>query len=115
MRFNPLYCVYGKKYITQRCMLTIMLTFGICYSYIFRVVMSIALTEMIYSPNATNGSNVNKEPIEGRLCPGVETEAVVKIGGQKFNWTGKQQAEILGAFFVGYVITHIPLGLTADK
>lgn len=35
--------------------------------------------------------------------------------GPRFNWTQEKQGWILSAFFVGYMITHIPGGMIAEK
>lgn len=36
-------------------------------------------------------------------------------GGIRFNWTQEQQGWILSSFFIGYVITHIPGAILAQK
>ena len=36
-------------------------------------------------------------------------------GGGQFEWSEQLQGVILGAFFWGYVITHIPGGILSEK
>lgn len=34
--------------------------------------------------------------------------------GENYDWSEKQQGFLLGAFYIGYVLTHIPGGIASD-
>lgn len=36
-------------------------------------------------------------------------------GGGEYHWTQEQQGWILSSFYIGYVITHVPGGVIAEK
>lgn len=45
---------------------------------------------------------------------GVNTQLRPSSGGQ-YHWTQEQQGMILASFYIGYVITHVPGGILAEK
>jgi len=97
--------------IPQRYMLGIMGFFAIVNAYTMRVSLSMAITEMViplatheyYDPNACVSDN-----------PGSNNSAV-KDQNLLYDWDEKTQGLILSSFYWGYVITHLPGGILAEK
>ncbi|XP_055916913.1 putative inorganic phosphate cotransporter isoform X2 [Eupeodes corollae] len=97
--------------IPQRVILSIMGFLAILNAYTMRISLSVAITQLVVAKNHT-GSNHNEgvclpDPLE----PG---EEVVPHGGE-YNWSESHQGLILSSFYWGYIITHIPGGILAEK
>ncbi|XP_076263031.1 putative inorganic phosphate cotransporter [Rhynchophorus ferrugineus] len=75
-----------------------------CYN--LRVVLNVAIVEMVEPPESTN--------ISESACPQYETVNIVREGG-KFPWPRNTEALVLYAFFFGYILSHVPGGWLADK
>lgn len=97
-------------------------------SYAMRFSLSLAIVEMVdykvpIDPNATNvpkeALTSCKELIQVKVPSNeseVEADEMDKImPADKFSWTEKEQAMILGSFFYGYCITQIPGGMLAQR
>ncbi|CRK93649.1 CLUMA_CG007178, isoform A [Clunio marinus] len=94
--------------IPQRVVLSIMGFLAIVNAYTMRICLNVAITEMVVKyPRNDTGDN------EYCVAEGGETEE--SVGGGSFQWSESQQGLILGAFYWGYVITHIPGGILAEK
>lgn len=84
--------------IPQRIILSMMACLSIIMAYTMRNCMSMAMVEMTYSvSNSSNSSN-----------PSITTE-------EKYHWDSATQGLILGSFYIGYIVTHLPGGLLAEK
>ncbi|XP_018323712.1 sialin [Agrilus planipennis] len=98
--------------IPQRWILGIMGFFAIMNAYMFRVVLSVAITAMV------NPSNHNKTGITGEVCPdpGINYTAprVTFLINDKYNWNEETQGIILSSFYWGYVVTHIPGAILSE-
>lgn len=60
---------------------------------------------------------VRKKPLnlsQSEICPAAQYNRSEKIKGGRRSWTEEEQGYILQAFFIGYVITHIPGGYLGD-
>ncbi|EEB15031.1 sialin, putative [Pediculus humanus corporis] len=79
--------------IPQRYILAIMGFLAIANAYQLRVCLNIAITQMVVPKNSTGNP-----PLNDNL----------------FDWSEETQSIILGAFYYGYVITHMPGGIVAD-
>lgn len=92
--------------IPQRVVLAIMGFLAIVNAYTMRICLSVAIIEM-----------VKKNPSSGHLdeleCPAGEGSTEVHTG--TFEWSQELQGVILSSFYWGYVLTHIPGGILADK
>uniref|UniRef100_A0A336K4P4 CSON011178 protein n=1 Tax=Culicoides sonorensis TaxID=179676 RepID=A0A336K4P4_CULSO len=94
--------------VPQRWILAIMGFLAITNAYTMRICLNVAITEMVVKKNDT-------EDIEGDYCPRPNaTEGEIITGGD-YEWSEALQGIILSAFFWGYVITHIPGGMLAEK
>lgn len=81
---------------------------AITNAYTMRICLNVAITEMVVKHN-DNGT------LEDGYCPiGNVTEEGGSNGGD-FEWSEPLQGLILSSFFWGYVITHIPGGMLAEK
>ncbi|XP_030754218.1 uncharacterized protein LOC115881008 [Sitophilus oryzae] len=108
MPFKPLYCIYGKYTIPQRVILSLILHFALQNAYNVRVVINIAITEMV-KPIIKNATTARDD------CPNLKAEEVLEVKEGQYNWDTNDQALIKYIFFVGYFVGHLPGGWLADK
>lgn len=82
---------------------------AIVNAYTMRICLNLAITEMAKKINSTS---VNQEDI----CPEPDDVGNSTAGLRaEYEWSGGTQGWILGAFFYGYMLTHIPGGILSDK
>ncbi|GAB0095292.1 putative inorganic phosphate cotransporter [Sergentomyia squamirostris] len=93
--------------IPQRVILSIMGFFAIANAYTMRICLSVAITEMVKKIHT-------EEPDGEEYCPVIGNGGDEDSGGE-FEWSEELQGVILSAFYWGYVITHLPGGLLAEK
>ncbi|GBP29672.1 Putative inorganic phosphate cotransporter, partial [Eumeta japonica] len=105
--------------IPQRYVLGIMGLFALANSFTMRVCLSMTITQMVTH-------TAPSEHILGETCPvddvsvtdvvsnGTET-VINQIAREKYDWDEATQGFLLSAFYYGYVITHLPGGLLAEK
>lgn len=96
--------------IPQRYILGIMGFFAILNAYTMRVSLSVAITEMVQK-HKTDFFDPNACVIEGIH----NSTSIHTVIDYVYPWTVKQQGLILSSFYWGYVITHIPGGVIAEK
>ncbi|KAG5866032.1 hypothetical protein JTB14_029840 [Gonioctena quinquepunctata] len=79
-------------------------------AYTMRVSLSIAITEMVAPKNTT-------EFFDPDACPvtGFQNSASVTNRDILYDWDETTQGLILSSFYWGYVITHLPGGILAEK
>ncbi|CAH1101056.1 unnamed protein product [Psylliodes chrysocephalus] len=106
MPFNLLKCTFGKCVVYQRYIMVIFMQLALLNSYHLRMVLNIAITEMVAERNLT--SKVNE-------CPQYTYEKIEEVEGGTFPWDNEMEAIILYAFFTSSTISHIPGGWLADK
>ncbi|KAF5285906.1 hypothetical protein FQA39_LY04367 [Lamprigera yunnana] len=99
--------------IQQRYVLGIMGFLGVINVYLLRVVLSIAIIEMVVPLNQTFHENSD-------TCPDSNDIAITNNTGNKqsdylYDWSEKIQGLILSSFYWGYVLTHLPGGLIAER
>ncbi|XP_055294900.1 sialin-like [Sitodiplosis mosellana] len=92
--------------LPQRVIISFLGFLSIVVSFLMRGCLSIAITEMVVPMNSTASSNesINTAPMESS-----------SMDGTRYNWSQEQQGYILSSFFYGYLITHIPGALLAQK
>lgn len=86
---------------------------AIAVAYTMRVCLAVAIVEMVVP---TNHTGIGTDAI---ICPvdpppegsGNSTEKDTI----RYNWNQEQQGWILSSFYIGYVVTHIPGGVLAEK
>lgn len=85
--------------------------FAVANAYSMRSCLSLAITEMVVVPKHKDHI-VNDE----YACPGGDLIMRNHTNpDNEFDWDEKTQGLILSAFYWGYVITHIPGGLLAER
>ncbi|XP_055301823.1 sialin-like [Sitodiplosis mosellana] len=106
--------VQSKCVIPQRVIMGIMGSLAIIVSWLLRGSLSLAITEMVVPLNNTGKNNVSIVcPVETPTT--IQSTIVSKMIGTRYDWTHQQQGYIHSAFACGYIITHIPGALLAQK
>ncbi|XP_063235471.1 LOW QUALITY PROTEIN: putative inorganic phosphate cotransporter [Bacillus rossius redtenbacheri] len=97
--------------LPQRYVFAIMGFLAIANAYTMRICLSVAITEMVAPRNKSAGS-LSYDP---DACPSdpVTNSSVSSAG--TFAWSEKTQGLILSSFYWGYVISHLPGGLLAER
>lgn len=95
--------------IPQRYILGIMGFLAVVNAYAMRVSLSVAITEMVHN---TNG---DKHDPNACIIEEVQNSTVHYVSDEVYHWTSQQQGLILSSFYWGYVITHIPGGIWAER
>lgn len=73
-----------------------------------RICLSVAITEMVKKTASNHSVEI------GETCPaGEDVDESLPTG--EFEWDEELQGLILSAFYWGYVITHLPGGMLAEK
>lgn len=94
--------------IPQRWVLAIMGFLAITNAYTMRICLNVAITEMVIKHN-------DEGTIEDGYCRAANSTEEGGSGGGEYEWSEALQGLILSSFFWGYVITHIPGGMLAEK
>ncbi|XP_063917741.1 sialin-like isoform X2 [Zophobas morio] len=96
--------------VPQRYLLGIMTSLATFTSYTLRVTISLAITEMVQKKNE---SLVQHED----SCPVIDNATYVTVKNRDilYDWDEVQQGLILSSFYWGYIVTHIPCALLAEK
>ncbi|SPP81431.1 putative inorganic phosphate cotransporter [Drosophila guanche] len=94
--------------IPQRVILAIMGFLAILNAYTMRVCLSQAITVLVIKKNATD------EDSDVAICEPDELDDGTSSGGI-YDWSEELQGLILSSFYIGYIVTHIPGGLLAEK
>ncbi|XP_055326564.1 putative inorganic phosphate cotransporter [Sitodiplosis mosellana] len=85
-------------FLPQRVIVGIMGFFAIAAQYTIRQCLSVAITAMTVKIDEPGGGH----KMDAKL-------------GDRYEWSQTLQGWILSSFYIGYVITHIPGGLIAEK
>ncbi|XP_037911071.1 putative inorganic phosphate cotransporter isoform X2 [Hermetia illucens] len=96
--------------VPQRIILAIMGFLAICNAYTMRICLSVAITQMVISKTHPPGAEVG----EGECAIDDEYESESSSSGE-FDWSEELQGIILSSFYWGYVVTHLPGGMLAEK
>lgn len=98
--------------VPQRVVLAILGFFAIVNAYTMRICLSVAITKMVKPiinvVNATSDELICEQLAEDAI------DAKIPISDQ-FEWSEELQGVILSSFYWGYVITHMPGGIIAEK
>ncbi|XP_063825389.1 putative inorganic phosphate cotransporter [Ostrinia nubilalis] len=104
-------------YIPQRYVLGIMGLLALANSFTMRVCLSMTITQMVLHTESS-------EHIVGETCPDPEVDVITSVTNEtivvstpreRYDWDEATQGLLLSAFYYGYVITHLPGGLLAEK
>ncbi|XP_011160846.1 putative inorganic phosphate cotransporter [Solenopsis invicta] len=95
--------------LSQRWIFAIMGFLAILNAYTMRICLSITITEMTI-PIHHNYSN------DTERCPKIDVDEKQEIDiTNRYDWDEHTQGLILSSFYWGYVITHLPGGILAEK
>ncbi|CAK1547114.1 unnamed protein product [Leptosia nina] len=108
--------------IPQRYVLSIMALFAIANAYTMRVCLNLAITQMVKKRDTSVGS-IHYDP---DACPDYNEVAntTMKLadyllraqgGVEKFDWSEATQGLLLSSFYYGYILTHLPGGILAER
>ncbi|KAG6442415.1 putative inorganic phosphate cotransporter [Manduca sexta] len=106
--------------IPQRYVLAIMGLLAIANAYTMRVCLNLAITQMVKRNVAVEG-DAHYDP---DACPDLSVVTNSSASFKDFyradeptlfQWSEATQGLILGSFYYGYVITHIPGGMLAER
>ncbi|XP_039754043.1 putative inorganic phosphate cotransporter isoform X1 [Pararge aegeria] len=107
--------------IPQRYVFAIMALLAVANAYTMRVCLNLAITQMVKKTAAVEG-DANWDP-DACPDPSIVTNGTMKLsdyflrqtGPVLFQWSEATQGLILSSFYYGYVITHIPGGMLAER
>ncbi|XP_015436491.1 PREDICTED: putative inorganic phosphate cotransporter isoform X1 [Dufourea novaeangliae] len=99
--------------IPQRWVFAVMGFLALINAYAMRVCLSITITKMVYPQESTTNDI-------GNICNITEQDQhdsnnTVSTDAKLYHWDVFTQGIILSSFYWGYVITHLPGGMLAEK
>ncbi|XP_050311164.1 putative inorganic phosphate cotransporter isoform X3 [Anthonomus grandis grandis] len=97
--------------IPQRYVLGIMGFFAIVNAYTMRVSLSLAITEMVIATNSTE----YYDPDACSSAGSNSSSSAISDQSTLYDWDSTTQGLILSSFYWGYVITHLPGGILAER
>lgn len=95
----------------QRVILAIMGFFAILNAYTMRIALSMAINKIAKSPQY----NVTDPGAQEHVCLASNDNGEVVGSGGEYEWSESLQGLILSSFYIGYLITHIPGGILAER
>ncbi|XP_012262453.2 putative inorganic phosphate cotransporter isoform X4 [Athalia rosae] len=95
--------------VQQRWVFAVMGFLALINAYTMRTCLSLAITEMV---NKTDRGNPRPEDF---TCPSSNLTSTTHSSGGTYDWDESLQGLILSSFFWGYVLTHMPGGMLAEK
>ncbi|KAJ0177134.1 hypothetical protein K1T71_007143 [Dendrolimus kikuchii] len=107
--------------IPQRYVLAVMGLLAIANAYTMRVCLNLAITQMVKKTTAVEGDahyDPNACPDKSIVSNVTSEVAAILLRSDdpvQFEWSEVTQGLILGSFYYGYVLTHIPGGMLAER
>ncbi|PZC86354.1 hypothetical protein B5X24_HaOG209073 [Helicoverpa armigera] len=98
--------------IPQRWVMAIMGFLAVANAYTMRVCLNIAITQMVHRPAHSAGNDGSCPSPDLEQIPGEGSDPTELTG---FNWDEATQGMILSAFYYGYIVTHLPGGMIAER
>lgn len=98
--------------IQQRWVFAIMGFLAIFNAYTMRVCLSITITEMVVSESKNESTVTDENTCKSEIH---YLDPPVNSTSGTYHWDESLQGIILSSFYWGYVLTHIPGGLLAEK
>ncbi|XP_064549131.1 putative inorganic phosphate cotransporter [Drosophila montana] len=90
-----------------RIVVTIMGFLALICAYTNRVSMSHVITKLVVPKNRTETNS--------GVCPPEEVSKQTTQNVGTYEWSEQVQGLVLGSFYIGYLITHLPGGILADE
>ncbi|XP_053959269.1 putative inorganic phosphate cotransporter [Anastrepha ludens] len=107
---------WGKKLskympLPQRVVMAIMGFLSIINNYTLRSCISVTITRLVLERSYSNETTSS-----GEVCPKPEvTEEEMKTPSGEYDWSQELQGYILGSFYIGYILGHLPAGMLSEK
>jgi len=95
-------------FIPQRIILSVMGLLSVANAYAMRYTTSMVFSVLVLRKNIT------EEVGDEEYCPKSHTDTIQPSSGT-YEWSDQLQSIIVGSFYVGYLMTHIPGGIYADR
>lgn len=83
---------------------------AILNAYTMRVCLSQAITVLVLKKNNTEDDNGDQA-----ICEPDDLDSSTSSNNGIYDWNEELQGLILSSFYIGYIVTHIPGGLLAEK
>ncbi|PZC82963.1 putative inorganic phosphate cotransporter [Helicoverpa armigera] len=109
--------------IPQRYVLAIMALLAVANAYTMRVCLNLAITQMVKKAQSVSTED-NYDPLVCKDRSGIESNSTdvrsfyttrAEDDVMLFEWSEATQGLLLGSFYYGYVLTHIPGGMLAER
>ncbi|XP_008215710.1 putative inorganic phosphate cotransporter isoform X1 [Nasonia vitripennis] len=104
--------------IPQRWVFALMGFLALLNAYAMRVCLSIAITEMtVPLNNSVAGDNICEAEVSSPGAGAGNSSASESITANKYTyeWSEELQGIILSSFYWGYILTHLPGGMLAER
>ncbi|CAH0579081.1 unnamed protein product [Chrysodeixis includens] len=110
--------------IPQRYVLAVMALLAVANAYTMRVCLNLAITQMVKKTSSSHASvSADYDPLicqDQNVALTNSSDArsfygTSRADAQLFEWSEATQGLILGSFYYGYVLTHIPGGMLAER
>ncbi|XP_042898023.1 sialin [Parasteatoda tepidariorum] len=106
-------------YIPRRYILVLLGSLGIFNVFAMRTNLSVAIVAMVNQTTNAHLPSLNASFNQVAECPNFIHDDTPKnstvFTGEQFNWDTQTQGTILSAYFYGYVMSHVPGGILAEK
>uniref|UniRef100_W8BDX8 Putative inorganic phosphate cotransporter n=1 Tax=Ceratitis capitata TaxID=7213 RepID=W8BDX8_CERCA len=97
--------------LPQRVIMSIMGFLSIINNYTLRSCISVTITRLVLARSYSNETEAS-----GEVCPKPdETVDDEETPGGEYDWSQELQGYILGSFYIGYILGHVPAGLLSEK
>lgn len=83
---------------------------AILNAYTMRVCLSQAITVLVLKKNNTEDDNGDQA-----ICEADDLDSSTSANNGIYDWSEELQGLILSSFYIGYIVTHVPGGLLAEK
>lgn len=83
---------------------------AILNAYTMRVCLSQAITVLVAKKNTTDDDTSDQA-----ICEPDDLDGSTHSSGGDYLWSEELQGLILSSFYIGYIVTHVPGGLLAEK
>ncbi|RWS09109.1 Sialin-like protein [Dinothrombium tinctorium] len=113
----------GKAGFPKRYIVVLLCSLATLLQYTIRVNLSVTIVAMVNDTYLSGQSSEFRKPVLENGCPFEDTlyanltnsksEKASKTSGE-FNWAPSTQGAVLGAFYYGYILTHINSGQLAE-
>ncbi|XP_026317478.1 putative inorganic phosphate cotransporter isoform X2 [Hyposmocoma kahamanoa] len=98
--------------IPQRWVMAVMGFLAVANAYTMRVCLNIAITQMVRHRSHTSGGQGGCPVPNLNDTHSVTSDAITEL---QYDWDEPTQGLILSSFYYGYIVTHLPGGLLAER